>query len=138
MHPEASEALLRFGGVVPHDPAIDAWLQGKTGALGELARHWFARMRACGDEVREVLHDGCPNACFGDVPFAYVNVYAAHVGVGFFLGAQLRDPAKLLEGSGRRMRHVKLRPGKSVAEEELEALIVQAYDLVKSRVERGD
>ena len=41
------------------------------------------RMAECGDEVRELLHDGCPVACLGDAPFGYVNVFTSHVNVGF-------------------------------------------------------
>ena len=67
--------------------------------------------RACGDEVRELLHDGCPVACLGDVPFGYVNAFTSHVNVGFFHGAALPDLACLLQGRGKFMRHVKLRPG---------------------------
>ncbi|HVT97572.1 MAG TPA: DUF1801 domain-containing protein, partial [Acidobacteriaceae bacterium] len=90
--------LLRFNGAVDRDPRIDAWLNEHRGELGAMAREWFGVMRQCGDEFRELLHDGCPTACFGDVPFGYVNVFRAHVNVGFFQGAGLRDPARLLEG----------------------------------------
>ncbi len=102
--------LLRFNGAVERDPAIDAWMKNH-GAMGAIARAWFEVMRGCGDEVRELLHDGCPVACLGDAPFGYVNVFTSHVNVGFFQGAGLRDPARLLEGSGKFMRHVKLKPG---------------------------
>ena len=129
--------LLRFDGTVARDSAIDAWLEGQLGELGRMAREWFQVMRACGDEVREVFHDGCPNACFGDVPFGYVNVFTTHVNVGFFQGALLADPAGLLEGSGKRMRHVKLRPGVEVNAAGLRALINAAYADIKARVEHG-
>jgi hypothetical protein len=82
--------LLRLDGTVEHDPAIDAWLQAHAGELGAMARRWFEVMRRCGDEVREILHDGCPVACLGDVPFAYVTGFTAHMNVGFFQGAGLR------------------------------------------------
>ena len=72
---------------------------------------WFEQMRQCGDDVRELMHDGCPVACVEDAPFAYVNEFKSHVNVGFFYGAMLEDPAGILEGSGKRMRHVKLKPG---------------------------
>src|ERR1700754_4510508 len=101
--------LLRFDGAVVHDPAIDAGLDARAGELGAIARDWFEVMRKCGDEVRELVHDGCPVACLGDVPFGYVNVFTSHVNVGFFQGASLPDPARLLQGTGKRMRHVKLR-----------------------------
>ena len=103
--------LLRFNGAVERDPAIDAWMKEHAGELGAIAHQWFEVMRKCGDEVRELLHDGCPVACLGDAPFGYVNVFTSHVNVGFFHGAALPDPARLLQGTGKFMRHVKLRPG---------------------------
>lgn len=129
--------LLRFDGTVERDPAIDAWLGEHTGALGAMAREWFEVMRACGDEVREVLHDGCPVACLGDVPFGYVNVFAAHVNVGFFQGAGLADPDRLLQGTGKFMRHVKLRLDAPTSSAALSRLIGLAYADIKARVEHG-
>lgn len=129
--------ILRFNGAVERDPAIDAWLKQHHGELGAIAQQWFDVMRDCGDEVRELLHDGCPTACLGDAPFAYVNVFTAHVNVGFFQGASLPDPARLLEGAGKFMRHVKLRPGVRVDEGALQRLIEKAYEDMKFRVESG-
>ena len=94
-------------------------------------------MRKCGDEVRELLHDGCPVACLGDAPFGYVNVFTSHVNVGFFHGAALRDPARLLQGAGKYMRHVKLRPGMVTNTRALSELIDAAYSDIKARVENG-
>jgi len=128
--------LLRFNGAVEHDPTIDAWMQHR-GELGAIAHEWFQVMRNCGDEVRELLHDGCPTACLGDAPFAYVNVFTSHVNVGFFHGASLRDPAGLLEGTGKFMRHVKLKPGVLTNTAALIALIEAAYSDIKVRVEHG-
>ena len=129
--------LLRFNGAVERDPAIDAWLEAHAGELGAMARRWFEAMRNCGDEVRELLHDGCPVACLGDAPFGYVNVFSAHVNVGFFQGAALPDPSRLLQGSGRFMRHVKLRPGAAANAAALSRLIEAAYADIKARVENG-
>ena len=131
------EEFLRFNGAVERDPAIDAWLNTHPPELGGIAREWFEVMRACGDEVRELMHDGCATACLGDAPFGYVNVFTAHVNVGFFQGASLRDPARLLEGNGRRMRHVKLRPGTPANAAALNRLIQSAYSDIKSRIENG-
>jgi hypothetical protein len=129
--------LLRFDGAVERDPAIQAWLKAHAGELGAMAREWFAVMRKCGDEVRELLHDGCPVACLGDVPFGYVNVFTSHVNVGFFHGAELPDPARLLQGAGKYMRHVKLKPGTATNAAALRALIDAAYADIKARVENG-
>ena len=129
--------LLRFDGAVKRDPAIDTWLNEQAGDWGSIARQWFEEMRQCGDEVRELLHDGCPVACLGDAPFGYVNVFTSHVNVGFFHGAALPDPARLLQGSGRFMRHVKLRPGTAANHTALSRLIDAAYADIKERVENG-
>ena len=129
--------LLRFNGTVERDPAIDAWMKGHRGELGAIALEWFEAMRQCGDEVREVLHDGCPAACLGDVPFGYVNMFTSHVNVGFFYGAELRDPARLLQGRGRLGRHVKLRAGEAIDGAALRGLIEAAWLDIKDRVENG-
>ena len=129
--------LLRFNGSVERDPAIEAWMKQHPGELGAMARQWFAVMRKCGDEVRELLHDGCPVACLGDAPFGYVNVFTAHVNVGFFHGAALPDSAHLLEGAGKFMRHVKLRPRTPTNAAALLTLIDAAYADIKARVENG-
>ena len=129
--------ILRFNGAVERDPAIDSWMEEHPGELGAIARQWFGLMRKCGDEVRELLHDGCPVACLGDAPFGYVNVFTSHVNVGFFHGATLPDPARLLQGNGKSMRHVKLRPDAPVNAVALSMLIEVAYSDIKARVENG-
>jgi hypothetical protein len=129
--------LMRFNGALERDPAIDAWMNAHRGELGAIAQEWFEVMRRCGDEVREILHDGCPVACLGDAAFGYVNVFTSHVNVGFFQGAALPDPARLLQGAGKRMRHVKLRPGTATDTAALSRLIETAYADIKARVENG-
>ncbi len=69
------------------------------------------------------------------MPFSYVNVFTAHVNVGFFQGASLPDPAHMLEGAGKRMRHVKLKAGMPIDAAALGKLIEKAYADIKTRVE---
>jgi hypothetical protein len=126
--------ILFLSGAVRRDAAIDVWLNEQAPDLGAIAHKWFAHMRARGDDVRELMHDGCPVACVEDAPFGYVNVFRAHVNVGFFLGSELPDPAGLLLGSGRRMRHVKLTPDAAVDGAALRALIDAAYADIRSRL----
>jgi hypothetical protein len=129
--------LLRFDGALERDPAIDAWMKDHPGELGAIALRWFEAMRNCGDEVRELVHDGCPVACLGDAPFGYVNVFRSHVNVGFFQGAALPDPAHLLQGTGKFMRHVKLKAGIATDDAALSRLIETAYSHMKERIENG-
>jgi len=127
--------LPRFDGAIERDPAIAAWMNDHEGELGAIAREWFEVMRKCGDEVREILHDGCPVACLGDAPFGYVNVFKSHVNVGFFHGATMPDPARLLQGTGKFMRDVTLRPGTATDAASLSKLIEMAFLDIKARVE---
>lgn len=122
-----------FPEAVKRDPAVDAWFDKRPGALGAIAKRWFEVMRACGGDVRELLHDGHPTACVRDAAFAYVNAFTAHVNVGFFLGARLDDPDRLLEGTGKFMRHVKLAPGRDVNEAALMRLVETAYTDMRDR-----
>ena len=129
--------LLRFPGSVKRDPAIAHWMKEHSDELGAIACHWFEVMRKCGSDVRELLHDGHPTACVGDAAFAYVNAFKAHVNVGFFRGAEIADPEGLLEGTGKFMRHVKLRPETAPNTAALSRLIDLAYSDIKARVEHG-
>lgn len=129
------DAIFRLTGAVRRDPAVEFWLGERSGALGLAARTWFGRIRKCGRDVRELVHDGCPVACVGDAAFAYVNVFKAHANVGFYYGAELTDPKGLLEGSGKRMRHVKLKPDAEVDSAALDALIHAAYVDIKQRLD---
>ncbi|MCZ2111864.1 MAG: DUF1801 domain-containing protein [Dehalococcoidia bacterium] len=126
-------AFLTFTGALQRQPAIDRWLDAQPSDLGAIARHWFTLMRQCGADVRELMHDGCPTACVGDAAFGYVNVFKAHVNVGFFHGASLPDPACLLQGTGKYMRHVKIRPGLPPAALPLQALVAAAYQDIRAR-----
>lgn len=126
--------LFRLNDAKKYDPQVVAWFTDIGAPHRRLVEPWFARMRICGDDVREVLHDGCPTACVGDVAFGYVNAFKAHAAVGFFQGASLPDPKRLLEGTGRRMRHVKLRPGTEPDLVAMIALIDAAYRDIKRRI----
>lgn len=128
------DEIFRLDNTVPRDPKVEAWFSDFADPHRLSVRPWFERMRGLGPDVREVLHDGCPTACVGDAAFGYVNAFKAHASVGFFYGALLLDPAGVLEGAGKRMRHVKLRPGNDVNSTALDALVLLAYHDIKRRL----
>jgi hypothetical protein len=129
--------IFHFSNSAKRDPAVSAWMNERSGEFGASARQWFDVIRGCGDDVRELLHDGHPTACVADAAFAYVNAFTAHVSVGFFHGAELADPTGLLEGTGKYMRHVKLRPDREVDAAALTGLIQSAYADMKRRLKAG-
>lgn len=126
--------LFRFANAARRDPSVDAWFSKPDDELRRLAQPWFEQMRGCGPDVRELLHDGHPTACVEDAAFGYVNAFRTHVNVGFFHGAALDDPVGLLEGTGKRMRHVKLRCGQHVNAAALRELVAAAYRDIRSRL----
>ncbi len=126
---------MRFPAAVRRDPGVDGWFHKPDAELRRIAQPWFDQMRDRGGDVRELLADGHPTACVGDAAFGYVDAFSAHANVGFFFGADLDDPAGLLEGAGKRMRHVKLRWGQPVDAAALGELISAAYRDIRSRLE---
>ena len=126
--------IFRLSGGVKRDPAVELWLTNGPIDLRSIAREWFVQMRQRGEDVRELIHDGCPVACVEDAPFGYVNTFKNHVNVGFFYGATLKDPTGLLQGNGKRMRHVKLNPGGELDAAALSDLIGAAYADIKGRL----
>lgn len=128
-------SLFRFPDAVPRSEAVETWLRWQKGELGPIAQHWLQALRHCGSDVRELLHDGRPTICVGDAAFAYVDTFQAHVNIGFFRGAELPDPKKLLEGGGKLMRHVKVRPERELDAAALSTLIRAAYADMRRRVQ---
>jgi hypothetical protein len=132
------DQLFLLSGGVPRDQCVEDWFLAPGEETRRIIQPWFDHLRACGSDVRELLHDGRPTACVGNAAFAYVDAFSAHAAVGFYFCATLHDPANLLEGKGKRMRHVKLRWGEHPKHEEMNALIAAAYDDVRSRLCSSD
>ena len=125
-------SLFLFPSALPRDPAVDAWLTAPD-PLRQLIQPWFEVLRGL-QAHRELLHDGHPTACAGEAAFAYVDAFTAHAAVGFYFGADLPDPNGVLEGAGKRMRHVKLKWGQPMNEAALKALVAAAHDDIRARL----
>jgi hypothetical protein len=129
----AMTRLFTLDGAQKNDPAVERWFATPSNGLRRIAQKWFDQMRSCGPDVLELLHDGHPTACVGNLAFGYVNAFRAHVNIGFFFGSVLQDPAGLLEGTGRFMRHVRVTSDLPQPERALRELIAAAYADVKAR-----
>jgi len=81
------------------------------------------------DEVRELLHDGLSGCMFGRCALRLCQC------IHLARGASLWDPARLLQGTGKFMRYVQLRPGTAANAAALSRLIDTAYSDIKARVE---
>ena len=130
------DPLFRFSGALSRDPAVEAWFASDD-PLRRFVQRWFEALRACGPDVRELMHDHHPTACIGEAAFAYVDAFTAHANLGFFFGAELADPARLLLGTGKRMRHVQLNPAAPPDSAAVQALILAAAADMRRRLAGG-
>jgi hypothetical protein len=69
--------------------------------------------------------------------YAYLGVHGSHVNLGFYHGATLDDPEGLLEGTGRKLRHVKIRRASDASDPAVVALLRRAIADRRSRAGGG-
>lgn len=111
--------------------AVDAYVQKRNPKLKPVA-----------DAVRALVRKAAPQSCENinpwgvptfesNGPFCYLMIGKNHITFGFPRGASLLDSAKLLEGTGKNLRHVKLREVSDVHDANLRQLIVEAKALNK-------
>jgi hypothetical protein len=65
--------------------------------------------------------------------YAYIAVHSAHINLGFYQGASLKDPQKLLEGTGKNLRHVKITSAAIVSTPAISTLLRQAIAAMKKQ-----
>jgi hypothetical protein len=106
-------------------------LEGRPPELADLAHRLRALIAGLHPDVVEVPRTGEGVAAYGwgekkmSESYAYLAPQRAWVNLGFYHGVLLDDPAGIVEGTGARIRHVKVRPD-AVDEVALRALLVQA------------
>ncbi len=123
---------MRLLNAKPRDQHVEAYVRGVEGPLGQTTEMLVELVRKSVPRTNEVIHHGSPKFCVGLEPFCYVAAHAKHVNLGFFEGALLDDPDGLLEGSGKRLRHVKLQGVETVPRAKLTRLIRQAAARMKA------
>lgn len=107
-------------------------LQGRDPAVREVAIAARRLILSLLPETIEVVWPAQGSAGYGTGPrkmsdqFAWIVPYAKHVAFGFPYGVELDDPAGLLQGTGARIRNVRLATLDDVARPEFRALLEQA------------
>ena len=86
---------------------IDAYVEGLADWRGDTIQRLREVVRTAVPNVTEAFKWSQP-VFESDGPVAYAKAHAKHVNFGFWRGAELDDPNGVLEGSGQKMRHVKL------------------------------
>ena len=124
--------------------AVDSYVAKRNAKLKPVTDALRALVRKAVPKSREAINPwGVPTFEWNG-PICYLMVGKRHVTFGFPRGASLQDSAKLLEGTGKNMRHVKLREVSDVHDANLKQLILEAKKLnreqplsVGTRAKRG-
>ena len=122
--------------------AIDRFLEAYPPDVQAVARQVRALIASAAPDADENLKPGWKVVWYGFGPrmpeqFAVMMPTRNHVGLGFAHGVDLPDPRRLLEGSGKRMRHVKLRTAAEAADRAVGELLRAEVALARAGVEAG-
>ena len=95
-----------------------------------------ASQRLIAEELRRIVKEAAPHAretIKWGMPvyvqkgnMCYISGMSSYVNLGFYRGADLTDPDCLLEGTGKKLRHVKVRSVESISTESLQRLVAEA------------
>lgn len=116
---------------------IDAYLKQKSAELGELAQGLRQLMKKTVPGTMESVNPWKIPTFESNGPMCFYMVGKNHVTFGFLRGTSLPDPAKLLEGTGKNLRHVKLRTVEDLRKPALKKLIKAAARMNKKEPMEG-
>lgn len=111
---------------------FDDLVEGHDPKIEQIARGLRTLILDIDANAVEVVRLGDHAASFGLGPkkmseaYAYIMPKQAYVNLGFYNGAALADPAGLIEGTGKRLRHVKVHSNEEVTQPALLRLIAAA------------
>ncbi len=105
---------------------VEAWFESVPRDQQETLLQLRAAVKKVAPDAVEELKWGRP--CYSNEGglFCYLHSTKSHATLGFQRGSSLRDPTNLLEGTGKDMRHVKLKLGASASSSAIQALLTQA------------
>jgi len=111
--------------------AVEAYITKQNPNLKPVANALRALIRKTVPNSREAINPWGIPVFEWNGPLCYLRVGNRHITFGFPRGASMLDASGLLEGSGRNMRHVKLRELSDVRNANLKRLILQAKEINK-------
>jgi hypothetical protein len=109
--------------------AVDAYVQRRNPKLKPVTDAVRALIRKAVPKSREAINPWGVPVFEWNGPLCYIRVGKHHVTFGFPRGAAMMDSSRLLKGTGKNMRHVKLRDLAEVHDANLKQLILQAKQL---------
>jgi hypothetical protein len=114
---------------------IDAYVDEKPAALAGIAEKLRKLVKKTVADTKESVNPWKIPTFQSNGPMCFFMVGKKHVTFGFLRGTSLCDPAGLLEGAGKNLRHVKLRTVDDLGNPALRKLILAAGQNKKEPVE---
>lgn len=111
------------------DPAVESYVESAESDIRPILDSLLALVRETLPDAEESVKWGRPVFTL-ERDVCYVAKARAHDSLGFYEGAEIDDPRGLLQGSGKKLRHVKVEVGAPVPEDELRKLLEGARELV--------
>lgn len=106
----------------------DTFFDSLNEPIASLARELRGVIRKALPQVSEAIKWGMPVYEKGGLICA-IRPAEGYVAIQFYSGAGLHDPHKLLEGTGTKMRHVKVRSKRDIKRKLITAWLKQAADV---------
>jgi hypothetical protein len=107
---------------------VEGYIGALSGWESSAVRTICNIVRATAPNARETMKASLPTY-EENGPFCYVEALSGSVTFAFWRGAELSDPRRLLQGSGSKMRHVKLTKERDVDPRAFAAFVKQAVEL---------
>jgi hypothetical protein len=109
---------------------VDEYIEGIEAWAGEIVRELRSILKGTVPDIKESIKWAQPIYDING-PMIFIKAHKKHVNFGFWRGVQLDDPKGLLQGTGDKMRHVKITSLEDIDREGLSSLIEQAVVLNK-------
>jgi hypothetical protein len=114
----------------PNKAAVADILDTHTPEIQSLVHALREVIRAAAPELTEEVKPGWGNLVYKlNGVVCAISPYSNHVNVNFYKGTSLSDPAGVLDGTGRELRHVKYRTESDIQSGVLSQLVHQAVQL---------
>lgn len=110
---------------------VDEYIQGLEGWQAEVVSAVRQLVREAAPEAKESIKWAQP-VYEVNGPICYIKAFKNNVNFGFWRGTQLSDAEGILQGSGDKMRHVKLVGVQDIQESALQDLVRSAVELNRS------
>ena len=113
------------------DEKVEALLSRRTEEVKALARTIRSLVLEAVPNAFEVIYHGA--LCYGtsariSTMKVYISFHTSHVNLGFYFGTAIPDKDSLLEGEGKRMRHIKIRSRDDIQRRPFQRLVRAALE----------